>query len=298
VNFEESPNLQSSDFSINSGEKMNFEDLAAAQSSDFLTQNSETGDGTGFKVQSSKFKVQSSANAYVPPVRTLLIKQQHALLAAKMNFELSGSSEPQNGARNVPVGPTPESGAADTLTDAQNLQLKVIAAQFHKRLLQLLSEYNINGRKRTELAAQICKLVADNLHPERYEQVLADVKAGLEQAKKRQAAGLVTNAEAVGVRILMDYVATGQLTLFDVPPPLIKQPGKQSGRTGSKGRTFRREQVPPHQGPQTEIDAMRRNAEQARLRGDHDKAARWLQSAAKLEAQMAAQYTNPHSTPH
>jgi hypothetical protein len=299
--------VQSSDFSINSSEEMNFEESPSLQSSLEKVQSSDLGiknelstsqsselsiraPESGLKVQSSEFKVQSSANAYVPPVRTVLIKQQHALLAAKMNFEpqrdvpLSGaeSSEP----------PTNEGGAADTLTDAQKVQLKVIAAQFHKRLLQLLSEYNINGRKRTELAAQICKLVADNLHPERYEQVLADVKAGLEQAKKRQAAGLVTNAEAVGVRILMDYVATGQLTLFDVPPPVAKQGGKRGGR----GRTFRREQVPPHRGPQTEIDAMRRNAEQARLRGEHDKAARWLENAAKLEAQLATQHTNPQST--
>jgi hypothetical protein len=256
---------------------LNFENL---QSSDFVI----SGKNSGLKVQSSEFKVQSSANAYVPPVRTVLIKQQHA--AAKMNFEDSQSSDSP-----AQSGHAGEGGAAPAgdLTLAQKAELKIIAAQFHKRLLQLLSEYNITGKKRADLAAQICKLVADNLHPERYEHVLADVKAGLEQAKKRKDAGLVQNAEAVGVRILMDYVATGQLTLFKLPAP----EAKTTSRGRAQGRTFRREQTPRHQGLPTEIAAMRRNAEQARLRGEYDKAEKWLQSAAKAEARLAAQHANP-----
>jgi hypothetical protein len=252
-------------------QNLNFE---PPQSSDFV-----------ISPQSSEFKVQSSANAYVPPVRTVLIKQQHA--AAKMNFE-----EMNFELRNGEGGAAPTAPAGD-LTLAQKAELKIIAAQFHKRLLQLLSEYNITGKKRADLAAQICKLVADNLHPERYEHVLADVKAGLEQAKKRKDAGLVQNAEAVGVRILMDYVATGQLTLFDVPAPETKTTSRGRAQGRHQGRTFRREQTPRHQGLPTEIAAMRRNAEQARLRGEYDKAAKWLESAAKAEARLAAQHANP-----
>jgi hypothetical protein len=179
MNFEESPNLQGSDFSINSGEKMNFEDLAAAQSSDFLTQNSETGNETGLKVQSSKFKVQSSANAYVPPVRTLLINQQHACMPAdqNLNFEL--------------------------------------LADFRKRVNGLLAEFGISNPKRKVLADHIVALAAKSFSAERAEEILADMRKAQERTAARKD---VKSAPAVMVKILEEYAETGQMVLFEIAP--------------------------------------------------------------------------------
>jgi hypothetical protein len=61
----------------------------------------------------------------------------------------------------------------------------------------------------------------------------------------------------------------------------------QSNGRRAQGKTFRREQCPPRNGVQSEIDACRRNAKNARDRGDVVKAEKWEAAAINLEAKLA-----------
>lgn len=191
-----------------------------------------------FKVQSSEFRVQSSA-MHSFPLSTNKSKYMHA--AAEMNFELSGNELSEN---------ANASDAPAMVVNTEQIALTFeVAADFHKRLLGLLAEFNINGRRREQLAQAIIKLVENHFDPARIDKVLADVRAGLEHAKKKQEVGQADNAATVGAAILEDYIATGgQLVLFPIQQPKPQgapqtaTPAQAKGARGN-GRTYQRQQV-------------------------------------------------------
>jgi hypothetical protein len=211
LNFEESHKVQSSDSGIKN-------ELSTSQSSDLSIRAPES----GLKVQSSErnalargFKVQSSANAYVPPVRTVLINQQHACMPAEnLNFELLGD--------------------------------------FRKRVNGLLAEFGIGNPKRKVLADHIVALAAKSFSAERAEEILADMRKAQERTKARKD---VKSAPAVMVKILEEYAETGQMVLFQVPPDVpvesaddaarrrAERERKQAERQQGSGKNHRRPQA-------------------------------------------------------
>jgi len=185
-----------------------------------------------FRVQSSKFRVQSSNGKASEEVRTG--KDSYAAAASNLNFEL--------------------------------------LADFRNRLTQLLAEFDINGRKRTSLVEAITALVARQFGLEKAQDVLAEVRRGLEHAKAKQAAGLVQSAAAVGTVILADYAETGQMHLFPIPSSAgsagsaakdgANKPAGAAERRSRNGRTYRHGQVifTDEQRQQAEAEAKQRLA--------------------------------------
>jgi hypothetical protein len=83
----------------------------------------------------------------------------------------------------------------------------------------------------------------------------------------------------------------GLLSRYDRVTRKAEQAGQEKagqGRPASKRHTFRREQTPRRNGLQSEIDACRRNAKNARDRGDVQQAERMEAEAVRLEAQLQA----------
>jgi hypothetical protein len=204
MNFEESHKVQSSDLGIRN-------ELSTPQSSDLSIKAPDD----GLKVQSSKFKVQSSANAYVPPVRTLLINQQHACMPAEnLNFELLGD--------------------------------------FRKRVNGLLAEFGIGNPKRKVLADHIVALAAKSFSAERAEEILADMRKAQARTAARKD---VKSAPAVMVKILEEYAETGQMVLFEIAPDVpvehtedaarrrAERERKQAELQQARGKNHRRPQA-------------------------------------------------------
>lgn len=133
---------------------------------------------------------------------------------------------------------------------AANLNFELLA-DFRRRLLALLAEFNINGRKRQELCDAITALVIKHFDADQSEKVLAEVRRGLETTKARAAAGLVRSVPGVGIKILEEYAETGQMVLFEMPAEVTPEAAernrqaerekmRQLERTGAK---FRRPQA-------------------------------------------------------
>lgn len=83
----------------------------------------------------------------------------------------------------------------------------------------------------------------------------------------------------------------GLLSRYDRMTRKAGQAGQEragQGRSTSKRHTFRREQTPRRNGLQSEIDACRRNAKNARDRGETQQAERMEAAAVQLEAQLQA----------
>ena len=65
-------------------------------------------------------------------------------------------------------------------------------------------------------------MVRDVLDPKSLSRVLDECRAQLEWGRERERAGKAVNAAAVSIRMLEDYVATGQMVLFPLAKPLAK----------------------------------------------------------------------------
>ena len=182
----------------------------------------------------SEFRVQSSefiGNAF-SDVRTKKENIKHACMhahaAKNLNSELSRNSEAE---------PTDGIEGADQVAPADQATFEALA-DFRQKLLGLLAEYNINGKRRREICDAICALVARQFGLDRAHECLAEVKRGLEHARAKHAAGIARSAELVGAAILEDFAESGQLHLFAIPARPVRPVARQSN-TGK----YRREQA-------------------------------------------------------
>lgn len=92
-----------------------------------------------------------------------------------------------------------------------------LLADFRKRVLAVIYEFGIAGRKRQMLCDAIVALAARHFTVERAEEILADLRRAKESAAVRQRVGLVRSLPAVGICILEEYAETGQMVLFEMP---------------------------------------------------------------------------------
>lgn len=123
-----------------------------------------------------------------------------------------------------------------------------LLADFRKRVLAVIYEFGIAGRKRQVLCDAIVALAAKHFTVERAEEILADLQRAKESAAARQRVGLVRSLPAVGICILEEYAETGQMVLFEMPP---EQPAgaeaqqraererRQSAAQQARGKSFR-----------------------------------------------------------
>ena len=82
-----------------------------------------------------------------------------------------------------------------------------------------MKSYGINNPKRDALVGSICAMVKGVLDAEVLSRVLDDCREQLEWGKQRQMAGKVQNAAAVSIRMIEDYLTTGQMVLFPLAKP-------------------------------------------------------------------------------
>jgi hypothetical protein len=108
---------------------------------------------------------------------------------------------------------------------------------FKQRMVALFKEYGIDEPMRTDLAQRVC-----DRHKDHLEAALQDVTRALEHMQQRAKNGLVKRAVGASIKVLRDYAASGQMTLFPVNPPKAA-PIQQRHRPARIGNTWRREQV-------------------------------------------------------
>lgn len=146
-----------------------------------------------------------------------------------------------------------------------------------KKLLALLSEAGLEGRNKTWLAKQLMPKIAE----------LPRIKSICDEVDKQ---GCWKKPVAVKFMKLKAFALGYQdpLPLFADEDQRKAAPDSVRTRTQNnfrKRNTFRREQVPPRAGVQSEIAALRRNAQRARDCGEHERAERLEAAAQKLETQ-------------
>lgn len=151
-----------------------------------------------------------------------------------------------------------------------------------QKLLALLGEAGLEGRNKTWLAKQLMPKIAE----------LPRIKAICVEVDKQ---GCWKKPVAVKFMKLKAFALGYQdpLPLFadedqrkNAPDPVRTPARNQSNNQRKPRNTFRREQCPPRNGGQSEIDACRRNAKRAKDSGDHAAAERWESAAQKLETQL------------
>lgn len=150
-----------------------------------------------------------------------------------------------------------------------------------KKLLALLSEAGLEGRNKTWLAKQLMPKIAE----------LPKIQAICESVDKqgcwKKPAGvkfMKLKAFALGYQDPLPLFAETDERKA-APDPVRTPTRAPHANAGRKRTTFRREQVPPYAGVQSEIDALRRNAQRARDCGEHERAERLEAAAQKLENQ-------------